>query len=262
MKILLLLLLLLISTAGTCAALCEKEDFETKVSGTSECLLMKRYGSTNPTTMVVWLHGNISSGGPANYHFPIAQKFTANFSNSNVMSVALVRPGYPDGSGESSSGNDNGRADNWPREVIAQVGAAIEKLRFTYKPKRVILVGHSGGAATAAVLLSMRPKLAESAVLVSCPCDLAAWRIGKRGAPWTSENPILWLDGIPAATKVVALTGTKDGTTTPALAEDYIKKLSARGNDAIFLSIPETGHKDALGTAAVSNAIASLLQRQ
>ncbi|MDD5285951.1 MAG: alpha/beta hydrolase [Desulfuromonadaceae bacterium] len=260
MKFLVSTILLLITATGAVGAGCKEENYETKVSGYSECLLMRRYGSTTPATMVVWLHGNISTGGPANYQYPIAEKFAAVFASYNILSVALVRPGYPDGSGEFSTGNDNGRADNWTRSIIAEVGSAIEKLRLKYKPKSVILVGHSGGAATAAVLLGMSPKLAEAAVLVSCPCDLVAWRIGRRGAPWSSENPILWIDEIPATTKVIALTGTMDGTTSPEIAESYIDKLKAHGNDAAFLAIADVAHRDALGTAAVSEAIVRLIK--
>ena len=260
-KILFSIILLLNTAIAAYGAVCKEEDFVAKVSGYSECLLMRQYGSTNPTSMVVWLHGNISSGGSANYHFPIAQKFALDFSSESIMSVALVRPGYPDGNGEYSSGSDNGRADNWPRTVISEVGTAIERLRIKYKPKTLILVGHSGGAATAAVLLGMKPTLAESAVLVSCPCDIIAWRVGRRGSPWNSENPILWVNTVPASTKVIALTGNRDGTTSPALAKDYIKELQARGIDAIFISIPDAEHRDALGTTAVSDAIARLLKR-
>jgi pimeloyl-ACP methyl ester carboxylesterase len=262
MRLLLSTLLMLVTTTGAFGAVCEKEDFETRVSGTSECLLMRRYGSTSPTTMVVWLHGNISSGGPANYHFPIAQKFAVDFASDNVLSVALVRPGYPDGNGEYSSGDDGyRRADNWPRKTIAEVGTTIERLRLHYKPKTVIIVGHSGGAATAAVLLGMKPKLAEAAVLVSCPCDLIAWRLGRAGTPWSSENPILWIDEVPAATRVIALTGTRDDTTSVSAVEEYIQGLKARGIDAVFLPIPDAQHRDALGTAAVSDAIGRLLRR-
>jgi len=262
MKILFSAILLLITAVTAFGAVCKEENYETKVSGYSECLLMKRYGSTIPTTMVVWLHGNLSTGGPANYQYPIAEKFAADFASYNILSVALVRPGYPDGSGEYSTGNDNGRADNWTRAIITEVGTAIEKLRLKYKPKSVILVGHSGGSATAAVLLGMKPKLAESAVLVSCPCDLIAWRMGRRGPPWNSEDPIMWIEEVPATIRVIALTGTKDGTTSPAVAESYIVKLKAHGNNAVFLSIPGVAHRDALGTTAVSEAIAGLLQRK
>lgn len=261
MKIFLSIMLIFVTAIGAYGAVCEKEDFEGKVSGSSGCLLMRRYGSNTPSTMVVWLHGNISSGGPANYHFRIAQQFAKDFASDNILSVALVRPGYPDGSGEYSSGNDYDRADNWTRTIIADVGTAIEGLRLKFKPKTVIIVGHSGGAATAAVLLGMKPKLAEAAVLVSCPCDLIAWRIGRRGSPWNSENPILWAKEIPASSRVIALTGARDSTTSPSLAASYIEKLKSFGINAVFQVIPNAEHKNALGTTAVSDAIARLMRQ-
>lgn len=242
------------------AEICEAENFETKVSGDAECLLMRRYGSTEPDAMVVWLHGNMTSGKPANYHFPIARKAATDFASQKVMSVALVRPGYPDGSGESSSGNDYARGDNWDRANIAEVGSAIERLRLKYKPKTLILVGHSGGAATAAVLMGMKPQLSEAAILVSCPCDLVAWRTGR--ARWSrSENPIGWIDKVSLAAKVIALTGTEDRRTPPEVVTGYIRQLKDRGVDAIFQPIPGIEHGNALESKAVSDAVGRLLPR-
>jgi pimeloyl-ACP methyl ester carboxylesterase len=260
-KSLLALLVLLLTATGAFGATCEIEDFETKVSGESVCLLMRRYGSTKPTTMVVWLHGNVSTGGPANSHFRIAQKEAADFAAENVLAVALVRPGYPDGTGESSSGNDYGRADNWPWATIAEIGTAIERLRLKYKPDSMILVGHSGGAAIAAVLLGMKPVLAEAAILLSCPCDMIAWRSGRRGPPWVSENPMRWIDKVSPTAKVIALTGSRDDTTVPGLGRSYVEGLKARGIDAVFQLVPDVGHIDLLGSPAVSDAIAGLLHR-
>jgi pimeloyl-ACP methyl ester carboxylesterase len=259
MRLPLLVLMLLFAATCVFGATCEREDLKTKVSGKSECLLMRLYGSTKPTTMVVWLHGNMTSGSPANYHFPIAQKAAVDFASHNVMSVALVRPGYADGSGESSSGNDYGRGDNWTRANIAEVGAAIERLRIEYKPKAVIIVGHSGGAATAAVLLGMKPKLAEAAILVSCPCDFVGWQVN-RGRTLRSEDPIQWLDKVSVAAKVIALTGARDRTTPPELGKTYVERLKARGIDAIFQPIPDRAHGDVLRSTAVSDAISRLLR--
>src|SRR5471030_442851 len=159
----LLAVALAIAATTALADPCATDDFETRVTGVSQCLLMRRYGPADPAAMVVWLHGDVSSGGPANYHFQIAQKAASDLASHRILSVALVRPGYPDGSGESSSVSftNGGRADHYTKENLSEVGAAIEKLRLRYKPKTVILVGHSGGAATAAVLLGLKPQLAE-----------------------------------------------------------------------------------------------------
>ena len=136
------------------------------VSGQNECLLMRRYGSVAPVTMLVWLHGNVSTGGPANSHFRVAQKAAADLAADHVLSVALVRPGYPDGTGAYSSGSDNGRIDNWTQAVAAEIGTVIARLRTRFRPQTVILIGHSGGAAIAASLLGMKPDLAGAAILI------------------------------------------------------------------------------------------------
>jgi pimeloyl-ACP methyl ester carboxylesterase len=245
------------------AAPCEPEDFETKITGVSQCLLIRRYGSTEPTTILAWLHGDMSSGGPASYHFFSAQKAAQEFSAGSVMSVAIVRPGYPDGNGASStvSSFHSGRYDHYTQENIAEVGAVLEKLRLKYKPKSLIIVGHSGGAATAAVLLGMKPQLADAAVLVSCPCELVSWRSSQGGRPWSqSENPTRWAKRISASTRVIALTGANDVNTSPNLASTYVDLLRSRGIDATFQFI-DAAHTNALESAEVLAAIAKLLPR-
>ena len=221
---------------------------------------MRRYGSLEPEAMVVWLHGDVSSGGPASYHFAIAQGAATQLSALNVLSIALVRPGYPDGAGESSSVSmlNSGRSDHYTKENLAEVGAAIEHLRAHFKPKSVIVVGHSGGAATGAVLLGMKPGLLNAAVLVSCPCDLVTWRAGRR--EWArSENPIKWTGQVDASAKVVALTGLRDDNTSPELARAYVDALRARGVDARFRSLPDQTHDSAFRSPEVVEAVRDLL---
>lgn len=251
--------LALLSAPGTAlGAPCAAEDFATRVSGESECLLMRRYGPTEPKTMIVWLHGNVSTGGPANSHFRVAEKVAADFAADRVLSVALVRPGYPDGTGAYSSGNDYGRADNWPREVIAEIGKVIARLRQKFRPDTVIIAGHSGGAAIAAVLLGMEPQLAEGALLIGCPCDMLAWRMGRSRTPWTSEDPLDWTGQVSPRTRVIALTGSEDVTTAPALARAYVGRLRARGIAADFQRVPDAGHIDVLKSPAIAAALSRL----
>ena len=251
---------LAVCSQSTLAATCSVEDYDLKVSGASQCLLMRRFGSTDPHLMIVWLHGDVSTGGPANYHFSSAEQTASQLAAMKVLSVALVRPGYPDGSGDSSSVAllQSGRADHYTRENIAEVGTAIERLRARFQPKRVVVVGHSGGAATAAILLGMKPKLIDAAVLVACPCDLAAWRAGRR--EWTrSENPIKWVDQVDTAARVVALTGAKDDNTPPQLARTYIEALRERGVDAAFELLADETHNGAIRSPAVLGAVRKLL---
>jgi pimeloyl-ACP methyl ester carboxylesterase len=251
--------LLLLSQPAISAA-CADEDYELRVSGVSQCLLMRRFGALEPDTMVVWLHGDVSSGGPANYHFAIAQQAATQFSQARVLSVALVRPGYPDGSGETSTVAllHSGRSDHYSRENLSEVGAAIERLRARFKPKLVVVVGHSGGAATAAVLLGLKPRLIDAAVLVACPCDLVAWRAGRR--EWgRSENPIKWVDQVDATARVIALTGSKDDNTLPDLARAYVDALRSRGVDAVVQVLADETHNSAFRSPEVLNAVRRLL---
>lgn len=243
------------------ATACADEDYRTRVGGDSGCLLMRRFGAEDPAVMVVWIHGNVSTGGPANSHFRVAEKLAADTGEPKLLVVALVRPGYPDGTGATSSGNAYDRADNWRRTTIADVGTAIARLREHYRPARIVLVGHSGGAALSAVLLAMKPGLADAALLVGCPCDVAAWRAGRAGRAWASESPIRWVDELPATAKIVALTGSRDATTPPALAQDYVAALRARGIDATFVLVPDAGHVEIIGLPAVADATRQLLRR-
>ena len=250
-----LLIALLTMSCAAVASPCTAEDFQTSVSGDSECLLMRRFGPDDPDILLVWLHGNVSSGGPANGHFRLAEKTAKDLAADRVLAVALVRPGYPDGSGAYSSGNDNGRADNWPRSTVMEIGAAIGRLKNRFQAKTTVIVAHSGGAAITAVLLGLQPDLADAAVLIGCPCDMAAWRRGRGGTPWRSEDPIDWVKEVRPSARIIALTGSEDSTTRPALAKAYIERLLERRVQASLEVVPEAGHIDVLKSPALTAAI-------
>lgn len=256
------LISLLTLSVDAIASPCESEDFEAKVSGNSECLLMRRYGSIHPKTLIVWLHGNVSTGGPANSHFKLAEKAANDLATDRVLAVALVRPGYPDGTGAYSSGSDNGRVDNWRRSTVQEIGSVIERLKVRFKPDSTLVVGHSGGAAIAAALLGMQPCLADAAILIGCPCDMAAWRLGRGRTPRTSEDPLSRVDQVKQTTRIIALTGSRDDTTAPELAKTYIGQLQKRGVRAVFRVVPEAGHIDVLKSQAILDAITELLPQK
>ena len=260
LKILLVFGLVLFA-ARAYAAPCPSTDAETRVTGERECLVIRTYPEPAPATakvLVVVLHGDVSGGGPANYHFPFAQKLAADPAFSDAVVVALVRPGYADGAGGESGGNHYGRSDHYTKENVEEVAAAVARLKARYQAVRVVLVGHSGGAATAALVLGMRPALANGAVLVSCPCELVQWRAGRRA--WTrSENPLQWAGSVATGVKVIALTGSKDDNTLPMLAQTYVSALQSRGIASEAEIIPGAGHNDAFRSPLVPAAVAKLL---
>jgi pimeloyl-ACP methyl ester carboxylesterase len=163
-------------------------DIKDWVPGGSLCLAAATYDKQagSSPALLVFLHGDTSSGGPADYLFEFARRF----SQAGVVAVALLRPGYSDRAGRTSQGTHYGRIDSYTPENIAAVGAAIDALKKHFQPRRTIVVGHSGGAAIAGVLIGKTPGLVQGAILVSCPCDIARWRRERKRDPWTrSESP-------------------------------------------------------------------------
>ena len=245
---------------GTARAACPSADFETRVEGLEHCLLIKRFGAAHPRTLVIWLHGDLPGGGPAEYHVPLARETAERFEGRQVMSIALLRPGYQDARGDASGGSHLGRSDHYIAAHVDELAGAIERLRARFNPASVVAVGHGGGAASAAILLGRHPRLLDAAVLVSCPCDLVLWRMGRRY--WgRSENPIRWTPQVRRDTRVIALTGARDHNTSPELAQSYIDVLRGRGIEAHFRLLDRTDHDGAAGSPAVQVAIGQLIER-
>ncbi len=189
--------------------------------------------------LIVVVHGDISDGGRATYHVAFAR----TLARPGAVVVALTRPGYTDDRGRTSEGNTYRRRDNYSRDNIAGVGGAIAALRAHYQPRRVIYVGHSGGAAIGGVLIGRTPKLIDAAVLVSCPCDIARWLHERRKPLWrASLSPSVYAARVPRETRVTVIAGGADTNTFPAQAEDYARGLMRRGVDARFVRVEGAGH--------------------
>jgi pimeloyl-ACP methyl ester carboxylesterase len=216
----------------------------------------KQAGSS--PTLIVLLHGDASSGGPADYLFEYAERL----AQPGVVLVALLRPGFSDKAGRTSEGNHHGRADSYTPANIAAVASAIEALKKHVQPKRTLIVAHSGGSAIAGVLIGKHPGLVQAAVLTSCPCDIVRWR-KERGSAWLrSESPSSYTGKVPTATTVIAITGTNDDNTKPSLAQDYVAQLAKRGVPAMFEPVTGAGHsfnKDM--QAAVTSAVKKILEQ-
>jgi pimeloyl-ACP methyl ester carboxylesterase len=206
--------------------------------------------------LIVVVHGDVSSGGPADYHFA----FTRSLAKPGVVAVALVRPGYSDAAGRTSQGTHYDRRDSYTPANITAVGSAVRALKTHYKARTVIYVGHSGGAAIGGVLIGKDPGLINGAVLVSCPCDITRWREERKRGAWTrSESPSAYAAKVPTTTRVVAITGSTDDNTGPGLARGYVESLTKRGVKARFQNVPGAGHGFSALHATTSGAIAGLL---
>jgi pimeloyl-ACP methyl ester carboxylesterase len=233
---------ILVTVDAAAAACPPRSTIAEYVLGGGLCLAATTFGTESAgeaPILIVVVHGDISDGGAATYH----TDFASTLARPGVITVALIRPGYAGGDGRRSQGYNYGRTDSYSATTVAAIGGAIEALRRHYRPRRVIYVGHSGGAAIGGVLIGQRPKLIDAAALVSCPCDIARWLAERRRPQWTrSLSPSHHLHRVKRATQVVAITGTDDDNTKPQLARDYAARLAARGVRARFEPVDGVGH--------------------
>lgn len=240
--------------SAACAA-----DNRSRVAAGDECLVIKAYGAPGAkTSLVVFIHGDGSRGGPSDYMFKTAEAF----GTDGVVSVGLIRPVYYDRDDNRSSGNSyRTDGDGYRPEVIEAVAAAISALKTHYRAERVILAGHSGGAAISGVIIGKHPGLADAVVLGACPCNVPAWRIMRRGNnSWTSSlSPHDFIAGIAAGAEIIAITGDGDGNTKPVIARDYVESVNKRGIKASFIELPGVTHNGVARSDAFKDAVRQLL---
>lgn len=100
--------------AATCGA--DPEHWARTAQG---CLAIQAYGPAQAEVLVGVLHGDVSTGGPARYHRPVARRISETLPG--VAAVALVRPGYPDGEGRISDASAYGRSDHYTPENLSLI---------------------------------------------------------------------------------------------------------------------------------------------
>jgi pimeloyl-ACP methyl ester carboxylesterase len=188
--------------------------------------------------LAVFVHGDVSSGGPADYMYATARSFAAG--RKGVVAIALLRPGYYDRAGKQSGGSDNGRRDTFYASNNRMVAGAIAELKQKYKARRVVALGHSGGAGAIGVIAGNNPGLIDGMVLVSCPCDVPRWMATRNGTnrSMSSQSPVDYISGLPRGLPIVAVTGQDDDNTRPLLATEYVDKAKAAGMRATARIVP------------------------
>lgn len=245
------------TSIASCAA-----DNVTRVAANGECLVIQTYGSpAEQNKLIVFIHGDGSSGGPSDVLYARAE----HFASKGVISVGLIRPGYFDSAGNRSTGTSNRvEGDGYGRSIIDAVAAAVKALKDFYNAEHVVLVGHSGGAAISGVILGRYPDLADGAVLAACPCNVPKWRIMKRGQyNWTASlSPHAYADDVAKATKVIAVTGDNDSNTRPVIAAEYIELLKRNGIDATFFEAPSRDHNSVTWSNEFFDAIKTVLRTE
>jgi predicted esterase len=219
--------------------------------------------SQTPTLLVV-LHGDAPFSRPR-YHYVFAERAALR---DDIVAAAILRPGYSDPSGDTSDGlRGLTNGDNYTADRIAMIVAGVRDLQNHYHPRVTVLVGHSGGAAIAADILAHWPKLAEAALLLSCPCDVASWRQHMKelqGVPiWDqpveSLSPLDCADLVPTSTRIRMMVGADDRVAPPRFTKVYAQRLAARHIDVQVTEIPGEGHEILL-LPVVQEALETLVQ--
>jgi predicted esterase len=206
--------------------------------------------------LVVVVHGDSPSQSQT-YQYQFAKAAAAAIPDAVV--AAVLRPGYDDGEERSDGMRGETTGDNYTPEVLDAVATAISELKARYQPRRLVLVGHSGGSAIVGSLIGQRGGIANAALLVSCVCDLEAWRkhmqATKGGKIWErpvrSLSPLALVNGISASTRVSMLVGSDDETTPPSLTEAYAAALRDRGIPVDVMVAPGLQHNILLTPVAL-----------
>lgn len=210
--------------------------------------------------LVFVIHGDAPFNKPG-YQCRMAAAMAAR--DSNTIAIGILRPGYTDPEGNSSEGARGlATGDNYTPDVIGTIAATIAKLKAKYQPSQTLLIGHSGGAAIAADVACLKKGLVNKVLLVSCPCNLQAWRrhmLQKQFPnllwllPVGSISPMAAADSL-GETSVLLVVGDKDEVTPARLSREYYNKLKARQANTKLVLLPGRGHEILLDKQVVEIA--------
>ena len=203
-----------------------------------------RHVSPSPTLVIV-LHGDAPLLRPS-YQYGFAAKVARH--SDDVVAVGLLRPGYADPSGRRSDPqNGPSTGNNYTPQVTTQMADAVRDLQARYHPARTLLVGHSGGGAVVANLLEAVPGLADGAIIASCPCDLAAWRVrmaqfGRPGSHKDSLSPLDNVASLPRDIPITIMVGASDQTVGVETSRTFYTAAKAAGAKVSLIVVPRAGH--------------------
>ena len=219
--------------------------------------------SDNPV-LVLWIHGDLDPGAEP---YELAQQ-VAHVA-TNVVVVALLRPGYSDADGDTSAGlKGYGVGDNYTAQVVDDVHAVIQALKNRFHARAVIVLGHSGGAGITADLLGRHPEDTDAAVLIACSCDPKGFMVrwiadhpgaAPKGLPNSSLSPLDLARRVSSRTHVRMVIGSSDTVVLVSPSQAYARALKSRGVDVRVTVVLNAGHVDVLKTAAVKQAVTDVV---
>lgn len=135
----------------------------------------------------------------------------------------------------STGGTDDVQGDIYSPSHIAMLATALANLRVLNPGKKILLIGHSDGAAMTALLASRFPVSADAYLLAACPCDVPRWLQWRNGSAgkadnWThSLSPQDEVKKIRATTRIALVVGNRDDNTLAKFSETYVTSLQRQG---------------------------------
>jgi pimeloyl-ACP methyl ester carboxylesterase len=255
-----------LSSGAALAQGCPQADGVNRVDGRTECLAIQTTVQTTkpenkqkPRNLLVYLHGDSSRGGLFDRHF----KYFTPLASADTVFVGMIRPGYVDAKKNTSTGDRMGGGDNYTAHNVDAVANALQALKAKYHARRLVVVGYSGGAATAGVILGRHPELIDDAVLIACPCDLTVRRKGYQNNMRRSISPHEVAEKVFKTAHVTAITGDADVNTQPEQVTGYIHTLKAHGVKARYMEVPKATHEAGiLGTKLLRDTVLMHLSRK
>lgn len=203
---------------------------------------------SNRPVLIVVLHGDLFRPPPS-YQYTFARTVAAQ--TDNVIVAALLRPGYTDDVGDKSDGERGfATGDNYTPVVVDAAAQVIDQLKAKFHPAGTVLAGHSGGAAITGDVLGRWPSEVNAGLLISCPCDLVAWRDHMHetqgGQIWmlpvNSLSPIDLASKVLPSVRVRMLVGSEDPVAPVKLTEKYAEALRSDGDDVMVTIAPRLAH--------------------
>lgn len=191
----------------------------------------KVYGNGSDILVFV-LHGDAESSKAASSYLECFA-YEISTQNTTTTVVLMARPGTKLREGQKSKGyHSRQKRDHYTKknnDLIAQGMTAATKI---HNARKVVSIGHSGGAAQTGIIIGRYPDLIDTAILISCPCDVPRWRRHRNpgGRGWRrSQSPIKYVNKTSKQTKIIAITGANDTNTPTWLVMDYINKATSAG---------------------------------
>lgn len=226
-----------------------KADAVTRAGNKSHCLVVILSTPEKPAldnVLIVYLHGDNQGVAESARIGGMA----TNLANTvRVPTISLQRPGYRGALG-TSDGEFPIRGDDYTADNVEIIFDALVNIKSASPGKRILLIGHSGGAAMTALMAARHATSADAYLLAACPCDIKPWRewrqqsTGGAGYWPNSLSPQAEANRIGPDAMIRLIIGSKDDNALPKFSEAYVATLKDRGVAATLTYADGASHSD------------------